>query len=83
MRLQQFLLQLEVTRGGLTKITEEAHQFFVALEGSVRSYLTLSKAHKMDNTTISRVKSGVFADIDIQFSWCLTGIILKVGEETT
>ena len=32
----------EVDRGGLTKITEEAHQFFVALEGSVRSYLTLS-----------------------------------------
>ena len=31
----------EVDRGGLTKITEEAHQFFVALEGSVRSYVTI------------------------------------------
>ena len=71
----------EVDRGGLTKITEEAHQFFVALEGSVRSYLTLSKAHTMDNTTLSRVKSGVFADSDVQFSWCLTGIIMKVGED--
>ena len=44
----------EVDRDGLTKITEEAHQFFIALEGSVRSYLTLSKAHTMDNTTLSK-----------------------------
>ena len=72
---------VEVDRGGLTKITEEAHQFFVALEGSVRSYLTLSKAHTMDNTTLSRVKSGVFADSDVQFNWCLTGIIMKVEED--
>ena len=34
----------------------------------------------MNNTTLSRVKSGVFADSDVQFSWCLTGIIMKVGE---
>ena len=79
---------VEVDRGGLMKITEEAHQFFVALEGSVRSYLMLSKAHIMDNkahimdnTTLSPVKSGVFADSDVQFSWCLTGIIMKVGED--
>ena len=72
----------EVDRGGLTRITEEVHQFFVALEGSVRSYLTLSKAHTMDDTTRSRVKSEVFADSDVQFNWCLTGIILKVGEDT-
>ena len=26
----------------------------------------------MDNITLSRVKSGVFADSDVQFSWCLT-----------
>ena len=25
--------------------------------------------------------SGVFADSDVQFSWCLTGIIMKVGED--
>jgi len=43
----------EINRGGLTRITEEAHQFFVAMEGSIRSYLTLSKAHAMDNTTKS------------------------------
>ena len=35
----------------------------------------------MDNSTLSRVKSGVFADSDVQFSWCLTGIIMKVGED--
>ena len=71
----------EINRGGLTRITEEAHQFFVAMEGSIRSYLTLSKAHVMDNTTKSQVKNGVFADSNVQFSWCLTGIILKVGED--
>lgn len=71
----------EVNRGGLTLITEEAHQFFVAIEGSIRSHLTLNKAHKMDDTTRSRVKNEVFADADVQFSWCLTGSILKVGED--
>ena len=71
----------EVNRGGLTRITEETHQFFVAMEGSVRSHLTLSKAHVMDNTTKSRVKQEVFADSNVQFGWCLTGIILKVGED--
>lgn len=72
----------EVNRGGLTRITEEAYQFFIALEISVRSYLTLNKAHTMDDTTRSRVKNGVFADSDVQFSWCLTGIILKIGESS-
>ena len=43
----------EINKGGLTRIIEEAHQFFVAMEGSIRSYLTLSKAHAMDNTTKS------------------------------
>ena len=72
---------VEVNRGGLTRITEEEYQFFVAMEGSVRSFLTLSKAHIMDNTTKSWVKNEVFADSNIQFGWCLTGIILKVGED--
>ena len=71
----------EVNRGGLTRITEEVHQFFVVMEGSVRSHLTLNKAHAMDNTTKSRVKQEVFADSNVQFGWCLTGIILKVGED--
>ena len=35
----------------------------------------------MDNSTLSRVKSGMFAGSDVQFSWCLTGIIMKVGED--
>ena len=40
----------EVNRGGLMMITEEAHQVFVAIEGSIRSHLTLKKAHTMDDT---------------------------------
>lgn len=36
----------------------------------------------MDDTTRSRVKSDMFADSDVQFNWYLTGIILKVGEDT-
>ena len=71
----------EVNRGGLTRITEEAYQFFVAMEGSVRSHLILSKAHVMDNTTKNRIKQEVFADSNVQFGWCLTGIILKVQED--
>ena len=71
----------EVNRGGLTRITEEAYQFFVAMEGSVRSHLILSKALVMDNTTKNRIKQEVFADSNVQFGWCLTGIILKVQED--
>ena len=71
----------EVNRGGLTRITEEAYKYFVAMEGSVRSHLILSKAHVMDNTTNNRIKQEVFADSNVQFGWCLTGIILKVQED--
>ena len=35
----------------------------------------------MDNTTKSRVKQEVFANSNVQFGWCLTGIILKIGED--
>ena len=37
----------EINRGGLTVITQEAQQVFMAIETSTRKHLTLNKAHKM------------------------------------
>ena len=41
----------EINRGGLTVITQEAQQVFMAIETPTRKHLTLNKAHKMDETT--------------------------------
>lgn len=71
----------EINRGGLTVITQEAQQLFMAIEGSTRMHLTLKNAHKMDETTRHSVKNDVFADSDVQFSWCLTGMLLEVSED--
>ena len=71
----------EINRGGLTEITQEAQQLFMAIEASTRRHLTLKNAHKMDETTRCSVKNDVFADNDVQFSWCLTGMSLEVSED--
>ena len=71
----------EINRGGLTEITQEAQQLFMAIEASTRRHLTLKSAHRMDETTCCSVKNDVFADSDVQFSWCLTGMSLEVSED--
>ena len=69
----------EINRGGLTEITQEAQQLFMAIEASTRRHLTLKSAHRMDETTRCSVKNDVFADSDVHFSWCLTGMSLEVS----
>lgn len=46
----------EINRGGLTVITQEAQQLFVAIEASTRRHSTLKNVHKMDETTRCSVK---------------------------
>ena len=46
----------EINRGGLTEITQEAHQLFMGIEASTRRHLTLKNAHKMDETTCCSVE---------------------------
>ena len=71
----------EINRGGLTVITQEAQQVFMAIETSTRKHLTLNKAHKMDETTRCSVKNDVFTDSDVQFTWCLTGVSLEISQD--
>ena len=42
----------------------------MAIEASTR-HLTLKSAHRMDEATRCSVKNDVFADSDVQFSWCV------------
>ena len=53
----------------------------MAIEASTRRHLTLKSAHRMDKATRCSVKNDVFADSDVQFSWCLTGMSLEVSED--
>ena len=46
-----------------------------------RKHLTLTNAHKMDETTRSSVKNDVFTDSDVQFTWCLTGVSLEISQD--
>ena len=72
----------EVNRGGLTMITDQAHDAFMSIEASIKSKLRVNKAHKMDEQTRHRLQNEVFCDSDVKFSWCLTGINLKIDDET-
>ena len=71
----------EINRGGLTNITEEAHQVFLSIEFSIRKYLKLENLYKFNETSRKTIENMVFVDSDVQFSWCLTGISIEVGEE--
>jgi len=67
-----------VDRGGLTYIFEEAQEVFLSIEACTKAYFTFNAAHQLDDTTRHRLKNNTFADGDVQFHWCLTGVILKV-----
>ena len=70
----------EVNCGGLTKITNEGYGVFTAIEASIRSYLQLSKAHNLDSSTRAEISKCVFANDDVQFNWCKTGVTATVGD---
>ena len=65
----------EVNRGGLTIITDQAQDAFM-------SKLRVNSAHKMDEQTRHKLQSELFSDGDVQFNWCLTGINMKIVDET-
>jgi len=71
----------EVNRGGLTHITEAAQDLFLSIEAYIKTQLTINKAHKLDDTTRHRLQNDIFSNCDVQFSWCMTGINLKVDDE--
>ena len=71
----------EVNRSGLTIITEQAQDAFMSIEACIKSKLRVNKAHKMDEQTRHQLQSELFSDSDVQFSWCLTGINLKIDDE--
>jgi len=70
----------EVNRGGLTHITEAAQDLFLSIEACIKTQLTINKAHKLDDTR-HRLQNDIFSNCDVQFSWCMTGINLKVDDE--
>ena len=70
-----------INRGGLIQISKEAQQAFVAIENAVRRHLVLDKAHTMDETARTKLRKYVFADDDVQFQWCLTGMCNEIGDE--
>ena len=47
---------ITINRGGLTHISKEAQQTFVAIENVIRQYFVLDKAHTMDETTKEKLK---------------------------
>ena len=72
----------EVNRGGLTLITDQAQDAFMSIEACIKSKLRVNNAHKMDEQTRHRLRSELFSDCNVQFSWCLTGINMKIDDET-
>ena len=71
----------EISRGGLTKIIEEAHQVFLSNEFAIRVHFRTDNLYDHTETSRKTVENMVFADSDVQFSWCLTGISTKVDDE--
>ena len=37
--------------------------------------------HKLNDTSRHNIKEMVFADSDVQFNWCLTGMAIEIGDE--
>ena len=74
---------VEINRGGLIHITDEAHDCFVSIEAATRRHFKVSKAHTMDESTKKKVVDQITADDDVQFYWCLLGITADIGEEAS
>lgn len=60
---------VEINRGGLIHITDEAHDGFVASEAATRRHFKVSKAHTMDENTKKKVVDQITADTDVQAFW--------------
>ena len=71
----------EISRGRLTHITDEAQQLFVAIEFSIRTNLNLENLYTFNDVSRKTIENLVFADSDVQFYWCLTGVAIEVGDE--
>lgn len=78
---QSALWVKETSSGRLIYISQEAQQVFVAIEMSVRTHLRITNAHKLNDTSRHSIKELVFADSDVQFNWCLTGMAIEIGDE--
>jgi len=64
-----------IDRGGLVKITTEAHRCFYAIESCIRRHLNVKKVSEMDNTFRSKLSDAILTDDDVLFYWCLAGQI--------
>jgi len=62
-----------VDRGGLTCITTEVYQFFIAIETCTRRYLKVSKATKMSEGFQKFLTDCILHDENVLFYWCLAG----------
>ena len=56
-----------INRGGLTFISKDAQQSFVAIEEAIRRHLVPENVHTMDETFKERLNKLTFADNDVQF----------------
>ena len=62
-----------IDRGGLVHISDQAFRLFVAIESSVRRYLTVKNATNMDSAFREYLTKCILDDPDVLFHWCLIG----------
>ena len=62
-----------VDRGGLVMITEEAYQFFYAIETCVRRYLKVSNIAEMNDGFRKHITDCTVNDDNVLFYWSLAG----------
>ena len=53
----------------------------MSIEANIKSKLRVNKTHKMDEQTRHQLQNELFYDSDVQFSWCLSVINLKIDNE--
>ena len=63
-----------IDRGGLTRITTEAHRLFYAIEMCVRRYLHTDNPLLLENIK-DILEDNILKDEDVLFYWCLAGQI--------
>ena len=61
-----------IDRGGLTRITDDAYLFFVAIETSVRRHFHIGNTHMMNNKFRDAVTQDTIKDDDVLFYWCIS-----------
>ena len=70
------------TRGEQRWANNDHRYALMSIEASIKSKLRVNKAHKMDDQTRLQIQNELFCDSDVQFSWCLTGMNVKIDDET-